>query len=625
MATNAMRRRRNSTLDSYPQHKSPMKITSVNRRRGAASSKASLGFIIASFVIALSIFAITSATRSTSSNLDEFTTDKKLAVADTKPEEMEPVIQQVFETDAVVKVQVPKVPDMEVDTTQMSETDAGMEIDVENLVESTEAFVPDELISIEEESDVLGVTPLTAVPHYIRKIACVDKDQTSVIRAFQLRGFIVHEVSHATSLDKIAVVEKCYNRGGFALLWTHQNINPFAWAKLRPYIRYNHVPEAYYMNSKVHLLEKLRASSNDKDEFIGFVPKSFILPNDRVALGEHLKPGKDSGLDEPWVVKLPNCEGGKGISMFGQNSTAIKILFKLVNMDISTDQMMLNVRHRLIYDQNLKELQVEEKKNQTTDLQQKQARNKFAALQKQTEQAKSSVIVQQYVCDELDYEGRKFDIRIYYLIASARPPIVLYHHGFLRVNPNKYNAHDFNSTKDHLTNLGAFEQDARNIVSFDDWKIPLKKFVEDNPNDFTQDIRDDPLEHIEKQFMNAIASVVASQHDIAFRGYGVEDDVTKMENGFALMGGDFIIDRHLNAWLTEVQEGPGLLHESPWKENFNDELLPSVIEIVEEVTEKQTAGEPVSTIENQGDFRLVYNDEFQYRYSFPRSNKKVLC
>jgi hypothetical protein len=201
----------------------------------------------------------------------------------------------------------------------------------------------------------------------------------------------------------------------------------------------------------------------------------------------------------------------------------------------------------------------------------------------------------------------------------------LYHHGFLRVNPNKYNAHDFNSTKDHLTNLGAFEQDARNIVSFDDWKIPLKKFVEDNPNDFTQDIRDDPLEHIEKQFMNAIASVVASQHDIAFRGYGVEDDVTKMENGFALMGGDFIIDRHLNAWLTEVQEGPGLLHESPWKENFNDELLPSVIEIVEEVTEKQTAGEPVSTIENQGDFRLVYNDEFQYRYSFPRSNKKVLC
>jgi hypothetical protein len=37
-------------------------------------------------------------------------------------------------------------------------------------------------------------------------------------------------------------------------------------------------------------------------------------------------PGKEeeSGLAEPWVVKVPYSDGGIGIVMFGQNSNVIK-------------------------------------------------------------------------------------------------------------------------------------------------------------------------------------------------------------------------------------------------------------------------------------------------------------
>ena len=129
-----------------------------------------------------------------------------------------------------------------------------------------------------------------------------------------------------------------------------------------------------------------------------------------------------------------------------------------------------------------------------------------------------------------------------------------------------------------------------------------------------------PIEHIEKQIMNAISSTVVSGRT-AFNGqYGDNNAHTSMENGFSLMGADFIVDRNLNVWLTEAQDSPGLLHESPWKAKFHDELIPSALEIVEEVTDKQREGKKVSPIENHGQYRLVCDETFQLKYNFHRKS-----
>jgi Tubulin-tyrosine ligase family len=100
---------------------------------------------------------------------------------------------------------------------------------------------------------------------------------------------------------------------------------------------------------------------------------------------------------------------------------------------------------------------------------------------------------------------------------------------------------------------------------------------------------------------------------------------TASENGFALMGGDFIVDRDLNVWITEAQSSPGLGHETSTRTALYNRLLPSVVDIVDEVYEKQMLAVPILPLNKAGDFELIYTDDFQYRYDFPRRLKRGPC
>jgi len=362
------------------------------------------------------------------------------------------------------------------------------------------------------------------------------------------------------------------------------------------------------LSNKNRLLNSLRKYSKEKGEPIDFVPETYLLPGNKDEFLQRFHPGPGSGLDEAWVVKIPGTDNGIGIVMYGPNNDAMKGLPDILQKNISNDKIMKIVRQKMVYEQR-------------TDLTDGREQEQFEVMKKKAEAKKSEILVQKYICNELDYKGRKFDLRVYFLVASVRPFIVFYHRGFLRVSPKKYNDKVFESTRDHLTNLGAFAQADGNIVSFDDWEVELGAHIEANPDNFSQLVKDDPIEHIEKQIMNAIATAVVSGRITAFKGYNEGTaGLTAMENGFSLMGADIIVDSNLNVWLIEVQEGPGLLHEFPWKRQFHDELIPSALEIVEEVTDKQRAGEQVSPIKNHGQYRLICDETFQFKYKFQRKS-----
>ena len=168
-----------------------------------------------------------------------------------------------------------------------------------------------------------------------------------------------------------------------------------------------------------------------------------------------------------------------------------------------------------------------------------------------------------------------------------------------------------------MTNLGRTAHNSENnTISYEQWQVELRKLVAKNPSRYSWSVQRNPLQHIRNQIKSALADLVAATHKLAMKGYRTH---TNMQNGFALFGGDFIVDRDLNVWFTEGQDSPGLLHETSMKRQLNDRLLPATVEIIGQVLDKQSTGQPLFPMFGMGDFELIYTADYQYHYDFERS------
>jgi len=64
-------------------------------------------------------------------------------------------------------------------------------------------------------------------------------------------------------------------------------------------------------------------------------------------------------------------------------------------------------------------------------------------------------LAQKYIHNPLLLDGKKFDFRVYLLVAKATPKIHLFfHEGYLRVNIEPYDLSDINNTWSHVSNIG---------------------------------------------------------------------------------------------------------------------------------------------------------------------------
>jgi 5-formaminoimidazole-4-carboxamide-1-beta-D-ribofuranosyl 5'-monophosphate synthetase len=76
---------------------------------------------------------------------------------------------------------------------------------------------------------------------------------------------------------------------------------------------------------------------------------------------------EQGGINQPWVLKIPNVNKGKGVFMLAPNSEELKHVMKRVERD-------------------------------------KQDHN---------------YIIQQYICNEMTWQRRKFDVRFFWLVSST--------------------------------------------------------------------------------------------------------------------------------------------------------------------------------------------------------------
>jgi Tubulin-tyrosine ligase family len=358
----------------------------------------------------------------------------------------------------------------------------------------------DSLVRIHPSSIPKRMQP---VPQSYRKTFYYDGQKISqpIARAYRSRGW--------TQVDEPSQAQWIYT----------YNTNRGWGTSLLPWQRFNMLPEYQKWNSKgqfaYYYKQFERATGRPPSQY---VPDTYMLSESKEDAKDFQKKLDNGGANYPWVLKAGRINQGKGITMMAPNS---KELLALPGKALSIIE------------------KVED-----------------GGSGDHVNEDWEDMIVQKYICNEMTWGRRKFDVRMYWLVASLDPLIVLYHDGYVRIGNSDYSEEDFSDTRAHLTThtfLGA-----EGKATFDEFDEMLTKFWDRKSGRLGINYGDrsypwpakSPVEHVRNQFKDALAEMMEVYQKEAF---DVPDGKTiTAENAFSFYCADFILDNDLDAWYVVV-------------------------------------------------------------------------
>jgi hypothetical protein len=243
------------------------------------------------------------------------------------------------------------------------------------------------------------------------------------------------------------------------------------------------------------------------------------------------------------------------------------------------------------------------------------------------------IIVQKYICNEMTWNRRKFDVRMYWLVASVDPLIVLYHDGYVRIGNSEYSEEDFHDTTAHLTTHT--KMGAEGKATFDEFAELLSQYWDQEKTSTGSSFQPgfsprypwpakSPVMHVRNQFKDALAEMIEVYGNEAF-GPTDGERITS-ENTFSFYCADFILDNDLDVWFIEPQNGCGLDEDYYFRLEMHGSLFNGMTDIMEEIWHKQEQGVSIMPLENVGNWQVLYGDGLIYRYQgYQRSNNKASC
>ncbi|KAK6472365.1 protein polyglycylase TTLL10-like [Huso huso] len=210
-------------------------------------------------------------------------------------------------------------------------------------------------------------------------------------------------------------------------------------------------------------------------------------------------------------------------------------------------------------------------------------------------------IVQRYVQNPLLLEGKKFDVRSYFLIASTVPYMVFFRHGYVRLTCESYDPNS-NDLTAHLTNQymqkknplynDLKEETVWSMERFNDYVNEKSRAAKGLPEDWVCTVFATRMQQIMMQCFLAVKSKLECK-----LGY------------FDLIGCDFLIDEDFKVWLLEMNCNPAL-HTNC---EVLKEVIPSVVnetlDLAFEIFNKYRKGRSIMPLDAQKDFTLLYNGE----------------
>lgn len=209
-------------------------------------------------------------------------------------------------------------------------------------------------------------------------------------------------------------------------------------------------------------------------------------------------------------------------------------------------------------------------------------------------------IVQRYIKNVLLLNGKKSELRIYWLIASLDPLLVLmYPEGTARMTLQPFKLDDFSNPLVHITN--AYQQKkhgGRDLEAELKWDFSRLQ-------DYLSSTKRAPPDFIARVLPAKLAQCLA---------YVVRACEQRLRETppdgvfFGLYGADFIVDDDLSPWLTEIQRGPGLSHDDAIKQRVLPPMLRGAMSIVLEVLARKRRGERVTALSSTCGFQWVMRD-----------------
>jgi hypothetical protein len=162
-----------------------------------------------------------------------------------------------------------------------------------------------------------NATRFTPVPARVRGTFWIDDHGSSkpIRRGFEARGW-----RYVTSHERAHVVYSC-------------NARKDLWTTLGPYQRHNHIPGYVEWDKKDRFNQRMMSYKKSLGKQVWSVPKTFSLNSLKRRESFRKVLFEQGGLSRPWVLKVPNLNKGKGITMLGPNTEALKNVLDKVEND----------------------------------------------------------------------------------------------------------------------------------------------------------------------------------------------------------------------------------------------------------------------------------------------------
>ncbi len=339
------------------------------------------------------------------------------------------------------------------------------------------------------------------------------------------------------------------------LLWIRKNYREW-YDKLGPFQAINHIPLERAMIRKVDLAQNLHRHGASQSEttfsHADFFPPTYCLNDleERTAFVRQL-PEVDHP-DNLWILKPSNLSKGLGVK-------------------IGWDFAWL-----------------------------RKALSKHGEITFRYEGRTLEYVIQRYIKNVLLLDGKKSEIRIYWLIASLDPLLVLmYPEGTARLTLKPYKLDDFANPLIHITN--AYQQKKHGGYNPDavlKWSFPrLQEYLSNEkgaPRNFFDEV-------LRPKLRQTLAYVVRAS---------IERLKQTPSSGFffGLYGADFILDDELTPWLAEIQKGPGLSHDDIVKQRVMPAMLRGAASIVLEILALKRKGQPLTALSSTQGYEWVIRD-----------------